>query len=97
MRAIVALLKYFVGAAFLICTISLAFIIGGSLVGFTFGAAGSALSSLTILIGVAVFVVLVLYVGIVALLISGHDRLCEITALMSERNELLRSGAPDFE
>lgn len=90
MRAIVALLKYFVGAAFLLCTIALAFFIGGSLVGFTFGNIGGALSLVSILTGVAIFVVLVLYVGMVALLISGHDRVCEIARLMDERNELLR-------
>lgn len=93
MRAIVALLKYFVGAAFLLCTVALAFFIGGSLVGFTFGEMGGALSIMTILGGVAVFVVLVLYIGMVALLISGHDRLCELTALMDERNELIRQRA----
>lgn len=92
MRAIVSLLKFFVGVAFLLCTIGLAFLIGGGLVGFTFGATGSAFSIMTVIVGVGIFVVLVLYVGIVALLISGHDRLCEITRILDERNDLLRSG-----
>jgi len=90
MRAIVSLLKFFVGAAFLFCTIGLAFVVGGSLVGFSFGEGGAALSGMSIVIGIAAFVVLVLYVGIVALLISGHDRLCEIARILDERNDLLR-------
>ncbi|MES2119469.1 MAG: hypothetical protein V4513_02710 [Pseudomonadota bacterium] len=90
MRAIVALLKYFVGGAFLLCTIGLAFIVGGAALGFTFGTTASSFSALTILIAIGVFVLLVLYVGMVAMLISGHDRLCEMTALMAERNDILR-------
>lgn len=93
MRAIVSLMKFFVGAAFLLCTIGLAFLIGGSLVGFTFGMTETAFSLITVLWGIVLFVVLVLYVGMVALLISGHDRLCDIVALMSERNDLLRGNS----
>lgn len=92
MRAIVSLLKFFVGAAFLLCTLGLAFLVGGSLVGFTFGETGATFSMVTVFVGIAAFIVLVLYIGIVALLISGHDRLCEITRILDERNDLLRSG-----
>jgi hypothetical protein len=94
MRAIVALLKYFVGATFLICTIGLAFTIGAALVGFLIGDTGSLFGGMTILISIAAFIVLVLYVGMVALLISGHDRLCELTSLVDERNQLLRARPP---
>lgn len=92
MRAIVSLLKFFVGAAFLLCTIGLAFLLGGSLVGFTFGETGATIGLMTVLLGVAAFILLVLYIGVVALLISGHDRLCEITRILDERNDLLRKG-----
>ncbi|HVM21938.1 MAG TPA: hypothetical protein VM308_01365 [Sphingomicrobium sp.] len=91
MRLIVSLLKLFVGTAFLICTIGLAFILGASLIGFSddrlalFGGLG-------VYAAVVGFIVLVLYVGVVALLISGHDRLSEIAALLAERNELLRNS-----
>jgi len=91
MRVIVSLLKFFVGAAFFVCTVALAFLLGGSLVGFTFGETGAGLSSFAIFGGIAAFIVLVLYIGIVALLISGHDRLCDIAKILDERNELLRS------
>ena len=94
MRAIVSLMKFFVGAAFLLCTIGLAFILGASLIGFSdqrlavFGGLG-------VYGAIAGFILLVLYVGIVALLISGHDRLSEIAVLLAERNDLLRNGHSD--
>lgn len=91
MRVIVSLLKFFVGAAFFLCTIGLAFIVGGSLFGFTFGEAGAQFGVLMVVGGLAAFVVLVLYIGMVALLISGHDRLCDIARILDERNDLLRN------
>ena len=90
MRAIVALLKYFVGATFLLSTIGLAFVIGAAFLTLFAGDMASLFGMTTILISVGAFVALVLYAGVVALLISGHDRLCEIAALLGERNDLIR-------
>lgn len=98
MRAIVSLLKFFVGFSFLLYTVFLAFVLGGSLFGFTqgwwavLGAAGTYFA-------VASFVILVLFTGMIALMISAHDRLNDIALLMAERNELLRDrvvSSPDF-
>lgn len=94
MRAIVSLLKFFVGAAFLLCTIGLAFVLGAALIGFS-DERSAILGSLGVYGSVAAFVFVVLYIGIVALLISGHDRLSEIAGLLAERNELLRNGHSD--
>lgn len=42
-----------------------------------------------LVIGIAGFVLLVLYTGMIALLISAHDRFCDVVAIMDRRNELL--------
>lgn len=90
MRAIVSLLKFFVGFSFLLYAVFLAFLLGGSIFGFTqgwwavLGAAGAYFA-------VASFVLLVLFTGMIALMISAHDRLTDIALFMAERNELLRN------
>lgn len=94
MRAIVSLLKFFVGAAFLFYTIALAFLAGASLFGFTQGW-WAVLGAIGVYAAVVGFVMLVLFTGMVALLISAHDRLNEMVALMAERNELVRGGYSD--
>lgn len=92
MRAIVSLMKFFVGASFLFYTVMLAFFIGASLIGLgTTNFAG--LGGAGILLAIAGFVLLVLFTGMVALLISVHDRFCDIVAIMKRRNELLE-GPP---
>lgn len=89
MRAIVSLLKFFVGAAFLIYTIVLAFVLGGSLFGLTQGwwAILGVLGSYFAIVG---FIMLVMFTGMIALLISAHDRLSQIAVLMAERNDVIR-------
>ena len=87
MREIVSLLKYFVGAAFLLSTIGLSFLLGASMAGLDGTLFGAALGGLGIYVAIAGFIALVLYVGLIALLISGHDRLSEIADLMRERND----------
>lgn len=87
MRAIVSLLKYFVGAAFLLSTIGLAFLLGASIAGIDGTGLGAAFGAGGIFLAILGFVVLVLYTGLIALLISGHDRLGEIADLMRERND----------
>lgn len=88
MRAIVSLMKFFVGASFLFYTVGLAFILGASVMGLrTANFAG--LGGVGLLVAIAAFVLLVLYTGMVALLISVHDRFCDIVAIMSRRNELI--------
>lgn len=91
MRAIVSLMKFFVGASFLFYTMVLSFVLGASFIGGRHpGLIG--LGGFGVLIAIAGFVLLVLYTGMVALLISAHDRMCDIVDLMAERNDLLRSG-----
>ena len=95
MRAIVSLLKFIVGASFLLSTIGLALLLGVSLFGLvaaTDEPVFALLGGAGIYIALAAFIALVLYSGMVALLISGHDRLCEISLILRERNELLRLG-----
>jgi hypothetical protein len=87
MRAIVALLKYFVGAAFLLSTVGLALLLGASIAGLDGTPFNTTFGGLGIFVAILAFVVLVLYTGLIALLISGHDRLGEIADLMRERNE----------
>lgn len=89
MRAIVSLLKFFVGAAFLFYTAVLAFLIGASLFGFSQGV-WAGLGVVGVGLAIAGFVLLVLITGTTALLISAHDRLCEISASIAERNQLAR-------
>jgi len=95
MRAIVALLKYIVGAAFLLSTVGLTFLLGAYLAGVGDTEFGAPLGGLGVFVAIVAFVALVLYVGMVALLISGHDRLSEIAELMRERNELLGADRLD--
>ncbi len=91
MRAIVSLFKFYVGASFLFSAAVLAFILGLAMSGLSdmkyagFGVLG-------IYGAVAGFLTLLLLTGIAALLISAHDRLSDMTVLMSERNDILRNG-----
>src|SRR6185312_4739958 len=91
MRAIVSLMKFFVGASFLFYTIALSFIVGASVVGVRAPGFAS-IGGMGLLIAIAAFVLLVLYTGMVALLISAHDRVCDIAAIMERRNELLETN-----
>lgn len=95
MRAIVSLLKFFVGAAFLFYTAVLAFVLGASLFGFTEGW-WAILGAAGVYAAVVSFIMLVLFTGMIALLISAHDRLHDISTLLAERNEMMRGNYPDM-
>ena len=84
-------MKFFVGFSFLFYTAVLSFILGASVIGLgTPNFAG--VGGIGLLVGFAAFVLLVLYTGMVALLISAHDRLCDIVGIMARRNELLETS-----
>ena len=89
MRVIVQLLKIFVGAAFLLYAAGFAFLIGASVMGMS-DITTSVFGGIGIVLSVFGFVSLVLVTGVVAMLISAHDRLCDLVAVMEERNEILR-------
>jgi hypothetical protein len=89
MRVIVALLKLFVGTSFLLSAVGFSFLFGASFGGFFGDGWTPALGGVGLLAAIIGFIVLVLYTGLVALLISGHDRMAEIASLLRERNDML--------
>lgn len=96
MRAIVSLFKFFVGLSFLMNTVALAFLLGLSLYALIDGRLPpqfAFVGAWGIYAAIGSFIFLVLMTGMSALAISMHDRVCEMTALMEERNSLLRYTA----
>lgn len=89
MRVIVQLLKFFVGTAFLLYAAGFAFIIGASVMGMT-NVTTTVFGGVGIFFAVVGFISLVLVTGVVAMLISAHDRLCDVVAIMEERNDILK-------
>jgi len=85
MRVIVALFKYVIGASFLLSAFALAFLLGMSLSGLGAGAAASAFGGMGIYFAFILFIGLILLTGASAILVSGHDRLCEIVDVLRER------------
>jgi hypothetical protein len=86
MRVIVALFKYVIGASFLIFTFALAFVLGVSLSGPGAGEAASFLGGMGIYFAFVLFASLILLTGVAAILVSAHDRLCDIAEALRERN-----------
>jgi len=92
MRVIVALFKYVIGAIFLLSSFALAFAIGMALSGLGAGAAASVFGGLGITLALVLFTALILMTGATAIMVSGHDRLCEIAEALQERNAMAGGG-----
>ena len=92
MRVIVLLFKYVIGASFLLSTFALAFAVGMALSGLSAGAAASVFGGLGIALAVILFLALILLTGASAIMVSGHDRLCEIAEALRERNATAAGG-----
>src|SRR5215212_2744154 len=94
MRVIVALFKYVIGASFLIFTFALAFVLGVSLSGLGAGEAASFLGGMGVYLAFALFASLILLTGVSAILVSAHDRLCEIVDALRESNTIAAEDRP---
>jgi hypothetical protein len=95
MRVIVALFKYVIGAIFLLSSFALAFAIGMALSGLGAGAAAGVFGGLGITLALILFTALILMTGATAIMVSGHDRLCEIAEALRERNAMASGGRTD--
>ena len=95
MRVIVVLFKYVIGASFLIFTYALAFVLGVSLSGLDAGAAAAFLGGMGIYLAFVLFASLILLTGVAAILVSAHDRLCEIAEALRDRNAPATGERPD--
>ena len=92
MRVIVALFKYVIGASFLLSSFALAFALGMALSGLGHGAAATVFGGLGIYLALVLFLALILMTGASAIMVSGHDRLCEIAEALRERNAITGGG-----
>ena len=92
MRVIVALFKYVIGASFLLSSFALAFALGMALSGLGHGAAATVFGGLGIYLALVLFLALILMTGASAIMVSGHDRLCEIAEALRERNAIAGGG-----
>ena len=92
MRVIVALFKYLIGAGFLLYSFVLAFVLGLSLSGLGGDAAARVFGGLGIYLALALFTFMLLMIGLAAVLVSAHDRLCEMVEALQARNELPGRG-----
>lgn len=90
MRVIVALFKFLIGGGFLLYTFGFAFVLGLSLAGFGGSAAARLFGGIGIFWALIAFTTLVLFTGVAAILVSAHDRLCEMVEALQERNALAR-------
>ena len=92
MRVIVALFKFLIGGGFLLYSFGLAFVLGLSLSGVAGGTAAKLLGSIGVFWALVAFTALVLFTGIAAILVSAHDRLCEVVEALEERNAIAREA-----
>jgi hypothetical protein len=93
MRVTVALFKYVIGASFLLSSFALAFAMGMALSGLGASTAATVFGGLGIYLALVLFLALILMTGASAIMVSGHDRLCEIADALRERNAMAGGGS----